>query len=136
MLLPGRLTPERRRIIQEITDQAYAQFVDAVAEGRGLPRDDVEALATGQPYTGQQALELGLVDVLGGIDAAIDEAEALAGIEDARVVEYEPSLFDLLFSGSGVSQARSMLSAMLLGEEVALLQRFLAGASGPRYGGT
>ena len=135
MFIPGRLTPERRQIIQDITDQAYAQFVEAVAEGRGLPRAKVEELATGQVYSGEQALALGLIDRLGGLDAAIEEAEVLAGIEEARVVEYEPSLFDLLFSGPGVNQMRSMLSTLALGEDAMLLHRFLTGVSGPRYGG-
>ncbi len=135
MLLPGRLTPESRQIIQDITDEAYAQFVAAVAEGRGLPRVKVEELATGQVYTGAQALELGLVDVLGGLDQAIQEAEKLAGIEEARIVEYEPSFFDLFFSGSGFSGMKSMLSSYLLGEDLALLEQFLTGIAGPRYGG-
>ena len=135
MFVPGRLTSEKRQIIQDITDEAYAQFVEAVAKGRDLPRAEVGELATGQVYTGAQALELGLVDDLGGLEEAIEAAEMLAGIEDARIIEYEPSFFDLLFSGPGFSEVSSMLPGLLFGDDVALLRQLLTGISGPRYGG-
>jgi protease-4 len=64
-----------------------------------LPRDDVQELADGRIYTGQQALELGLIDELGGLDAAIGKAQELADLPaDGLVVEYNtaPEFFDLL----------------------------------------
>ena len=134
MFLPGRLTPERREIIQEIADQAYGQFVGAVAEARGLPEPQVTELATGQLYTGEQALALGLVDVLGGLEEAIDQAEKLAGIEDARVVEFTPSFFEQLAAGPGLGEIRGMLTSFLIGEDIALLREYLNGATVPRYG--
>ena len=133
MFQPGQLTPERRAIIQAITDEAYGQFVTAVAEGRGLDVAQVKELATGQVYTGQQAKELGLVDVLGGLNEAIEEAEKLAGIEDARVVEFEPSFLEQLMSTPGLGDIRTLLSTFLLGDDLALLRDFVNGASVPRY---
>jgi protease-4 len=82
------LTDEERRIMQEITDDVYRQFIDAVAEGRGMLVEEVEALATGQLYTGNQALELGLVDELGGLSEAIELAASRAGITDFEIEEY------------------------------------------------
>ena len=82
------LTEEQRQIMQDITDDLYNQFVGAVAEGRGLPVERVTELATGQLYTGTQALDLGLIDELGGLDTAIDIAAGLAGVTVPEVEEY------------------------------------------------
>ena len=60
--------------MQDITDDLYNQFVSTVAEGRGLAVERVTELATGQLYTGTQALDLGLIYELGGLDIAIDIA--------------------------------------------------------------
>ncbi|MGH3442742.1 MAG: signal peptide peptidase SppA [Nitriliruptorales bacterium] len=97
LTVPGRLTPEGQEVIQTLVDEFYDQFVNAVAEGRELSRDEVLDLATGELFAGTQALEHGLVDELGGLDTAIAAAERLAGIGDAEIVEFEPSFFDLLF---------------------------------------
>jgi protease-4 len=97
---PAReLSPEEEEILQEIVDQAYQGFVDVIVEGRDLPREDVLEIADGRIYTGQQALELGLIDELGGLDAAIAKAQELADLPtDGLVVEYNtaPEFFDLL----------------------------------------
>lgn len=91
------LTEAERLIMQEISDEAYNQFVADVAEGRGMSIAEVRELATGQIYLGSQALELGLVDRLGGIDEAI---EYLAELNDLKnPVRYEfpqPSMFTQL----------------------------------------
>lgn len=87
---------------QAITDEAYAQFLGVVAEGRDLDLDEARELADGRVYTGKQALDLGLVDELGNLSDAIDAAAELGGIEgEPRVVEYEraPNLIDVLLSG-------------------------------------
>ena len=85
------LTDEERQIMQDITQDLYQQFVVAAADGRRLPVATVEALATGQPYTGAQALDLGLVDELGGLDRAVELAASLAGVVAPEVEEYGPS---------------------------------------------
>ncbi|HYD86147.1 MAG TPA: signal peptide peptidase SppA [Vitreimonas sp.] len=67
-------------------DRAYAQFVGLVAEGREMAPDRVRALAGGRVWTGQQALERGLVDRIGGFHVAVARARELAGIgADDRV---------------------------------------------------
>jgi protease-4 len=73
-------------------DRAYAGFIGLVAEGREMTPEQVRAIAGGRVWTGQQALERGLVDHIGGFSVAVARARALAGIaEDARVqLRYYP----------------------------------------------
>ncbi len=92
------LTEEEREIMQSISDEAYEQFVREVADGRGMNLEDVKELATGQIYLGSQALELGLVDRLGGIDDAIDYLAELNDFKNPVRYEYpQPSLFTQFF---------------------------------------
>ena len=94
------LTPEEETIMQQMVDEYYQGFIDVVAEGRGLGQEEVKNLATGQLYSGTKAKELGLVDVLGDLDTAINLAAELAGIK-APIVEYykQPGLIGRLLSG-------------------------------------
>lgn len=79
---PGRaITPREEEMLQSVIDNTYDQFVDVVAEGRGIARDSVLSFATGAIFTGEQALDLGLVDVLGDYQDAIDIAAGMAGLE-------------------------------------------------------
>lgn len=80
------LSESERGRIQVEARTFYDDFLGKVAAGRGLSVDSVAAVAEGRVWTGQQALERGLVDQLGGLDDAIDEAKVLAGIaRDALV---------------------------------------------------
>jgi protease-4 len=63
-------------------DRGYARFLGLVAEGREMAPEQVRAVAGGRVWTGQQALERGLVDSLGGFSHAVARARALAGIEE------------------------------------------------------
>lgn len=93
------MTPEDRKVLQELIDNVYQQFIEAVAEGRGMDVETVRRLADGRVYSGAQALELGLVDALGNFEDAVRLAAELAGIPGRpRLVEPRPrfSLWDLL----------------------------------------
>jgi protease-4 len=128
------LTPERRDLMQRIMDEAHDQFIQTVAEGRDLPLSEVRELATGELFIGTQALDLGLVDRLGGRQVAIDAAAELAGIEDPVVFELAPpapSLLDLLLSTGSI--LRDLTITRLLGEEIVLLRELLNTYSLPRY---
>jgi protease-4 len=99
-------TEEQLAIEQQIVDQLYELFVQAVAEGRNMDPDEVRKLADGRPFTGRQALEVGLVDALGSLPEAIDTAASLAGIVgEPGVIEYRrtPSLLELWLSRQGRS---------------------------------
>lgn len=74
------MTPEERRILQSLLDDVYNQFVDAVARGRKLDRATVEAFADGRIVSGKQAQQLKMIDALGGLDEAIEDAARLAGL--------------------------------------------------------
>ena len=107
------LTPEEEEIMQRMIDEYYEQFIDVVAEGRELSREEVRNLATGQLYTGTEAKELGLVDELGDLDTAIDLAAELAGIETAIVEYYQPpkiTLWSLLGFANAIQVRLSGLS--------------------------
>lgn len=93
-------TEAEQEIWRALIDQAYQGFVDVIAEGRNLPREEVLRIADGRIYTGKQALDLKLVDVLGGQDEAIAGAQELAGLQNALVVRYRSSssLRNLLLS--------------------------------------
>ncbi|MFC1981819.1 signal peptide peptidase SppA [Chloroflexota bacterium] len=124
------LTEEQRQIMQDITDDLYEQFVATVAEGRGLQVAEVKQLATGQLYTGVQALSLGLVDKLGGLETAIELASSLAGIIAPEIEEYTPpaSFFEKLLGGL------TPPSLLPLSEDELLFLRMLEGWQGmPRY---
>ncbi len=90
-----------RRYLQSWVDDAFEQFVDVVAEERKLSRDKVLNIADGRVFTGKQAFEYGLVDMLGNYQAAVDLAAELGGIKGKPTIvrrrKYDVSLFDLLF---------------------------------------
>lgn len=103
------VTPEDRQILSAVVADVYDQFVEAVANERGLSREQVRAVADGRILSGRQALEWGLVDRLGNLRDAIDAAGRMAGLgEDPAIVrppeERGFTLLDLLLGrgGSGV----------------------------------
>jgi len=73
------MTPEERKIIQELVDDIYNQFVDVVVKDRKLSREKVMAIADGRVFSGRKAKELGLVDHLGDMGYAAKLATELAG---------------------------------------------------------
>jgi len=115
------MTPEEEEIMQGMIDEYYEQFIDVVAEGRGLGKEEVRDLATGQIYTGTAAKELGLVDALGGLDTATELAMELAGIEAARVEYYQPARITLL-SLLGFANAIQARIAGLSAQDIILLE--------------
>ena len=88
---------ERRRIRQEL-GEAYARFKQVVAEGRGMTEEEVEGLARGRVWTGEQAVDLGLVDELGDFDRAVSVAKELANVD----AEKDYSVMEVLAPGRTV----------------------------------
>jgi protease-4 len=74
------MSPEERRVLQALLDDVHAQFIAAVADGRKLPRPAVVTIADGRIFSGAQAQANRMVDVLGGLEDAINEAATLAGL--------------------------------------------------------
>jgi protease-4 len=79
------LDDEERVIAQKMIDNFYERFVNIVAEGRGKSYEEVDAIAGGRVWAGTDALELGLIDMYGGLEESIELAAEMAGLEDYRV---------------------------------------------------
>lgn len=79
------LDPEERLIVQKMIDDFYINFVNVVADGRGKSYDEVDAIAGGRVWAGSDALELGLIDMYGGLEKSIEVAAEMAGLENYRV---------------------------------------------------
>ncbi len=74
--------------VQTRVDAYYELFLNKVADGRDMSRDEVHAVAQGRIWSGRKALELGLVDRLGTLEDAIASAAVLADLEEYRIREY------------------------------------------------
>lgn len=99
------MTTEERRYMQNLIDNAFSQFVDMVMTERQLSRSHVMKYADGRVFTGQQAVEYGMIDTLGTYEDAINLAAAVGGIEgDPKTIKerrQKLTLFDLFFEDMG-----------------------------------
>ena len=95
------MTPEEDRMLKAVIDDTYEQFVEAVANGRDKPEEDIYPLADGSIFTGRQAYNLGLVDTLGTYEDAISIAGEMSGLGPnpnvIRERKVKPGLLDLLY---------------------------------------
>ena len=83
-----KMSDEEHELLQSVMDDVHKQFIEAVAAGRGLDVTVVQALADGRIFTGRQAKDSKLVDELGDLEAAIQLAADVAGIEGVpKVIE-------------------------------------------------
>jgi protease IV len=85
----GPLPASAADIIQQSVENGYDRFLTVVGEGRGLEKDYVDSVGQGRVWIGERALELRLVDKLGGLDDAVVAAAALAKLEKYDVVDME-----------------------------------------------
>jgi protease-4 len=84
------MKPEERQLFQSMITEYYENFLTVVAASRTkLSKDEIRKLADGRIYTGRQACSLGLVDEIGGLEDAIENAKARACIHKARVIMYD-----------------------------------------------
>ena len=77
----------RAEITMQI-ERVYDTFLDRVAQGRGMSVEEVDAVAQGRVWSGTEALEIGLVDRLGGLEDAVTHVAELAGTETYKIVDY------------------------------------------------
>lgn len=116
---PNRtMTEDEKRMIQTYIDTTYSVFKRNVAKGRNLPISDVDSLAQGRIYSGIQALKLGLVDTLGGLDDAIRIA-----VQAAHLVNYNLRIMPEY--ESGLKEAVSGMAQSKIIEGDANLQEYL-----------
>ncbi len=86
-----KMTPEELQIVQDEVDYIYDEFLQRVAEGRGMSKKQVNVIARGRVWTGKDAVSIGLVDELGGLKDAIAYAAKEAGLESPKV-QYLPEI--------------------------------------------
>ncbi len=84
------LSPFARDIFQQSTENGYRQFINLVAEHRGMTPAEVDKVGQGRVWSGARAKEFGLVDELGYLDHALDAAARRAGLDDYSVIYIEP----------------------------------------------
>jgi protease-4 len=111
------LDPQDREILESLLEDVHTQFIETVAEARGMPVDEVRRLADGRVLSGQQALEAGLVDGLGNMNEAIALAGRMAGLgSDPRIVrpprEDPPWVLDALLGTSTAKAIVGLLKAL------------------------
>ncbi len=110
--LDRAMTEAERKMLMALVTDTYEQFVEVVAEGRQMSKDEVYPLADGSVFSGRQAYQLGLVDTTGSFEEAVDYTAELAGITGkprlVKVAKPKKGIFDLL--GSFLSKLHDLTS--------------------------
>ncbi len=104
-----RMSDEERSLIEGSTEESYRRFVEFVAASRGLGIDDVEDIAGGRIWSGSSALEIGLVDEIGGLTDAVAAMRRILGVSALELSEvvpgpFSPPLADFLVGGDTVGR--------------------------------
>jgi protease-4 len=117
-------TPAQKVRLDAMLDRIYADFTGKAAEARKFTPAEIDAVARGRVFTGNKALEVKLIDSLGGFSAAVEEAKKMAKIapeETVRLVSFPPpktpieSIFEMLESGDlpeGIEDSMEIFSAL------------------------
>jgi protease-4 len=107
-----KMTDRDKAMIQSLIVDIQNQFVEAVAQGRGLSVEKVRGIADGRIFSGAQGVELGLVDQLGNFEDAVELAKSLAGITGEVTLVYPKKtglkLWDMLFESGSRALYRAM----------------------------
>ncbi|PSF36203.1 signal peptide peptidase SppA [Aphanothece hegewaldii CCALA 016] len=128
-------TEKELKIYQDFVNQIYSLFIDKVSQSRNLPPNKVKEIAQGRVWSGQEALKIGLVDEIGGLEAAIQYAIKTAKLDqDWSLAEYpnrrswEEKLIERLFSTEitdlSSSSAQLTQDLLKLKEELIIFQSF------------
>ena len=126
-LLPARpLNKEESAKLQLFVERGYDTFISRCAEGREKTKEEIDAIGQGRVWTGKQALDLGLVDALGGVDLAVKTAAELAGIEKFDINEY-PVKKDFLMSllEGSIENLGERIWMGIIGKETVLNKRMM-----------
>lgn len=120
------LDDTNKEIIQESIERVYSTFVNRVATGRKMTFAQVDEIAQGRVWTGEQAVKIGLVDEIGGMDEAIKHAASLAKVTDYRTQnfpEYEKSFSDMLSAMPFANVKQNLVKNEIGEENYAILQQ-------------
>lgn len=112
-----KMTPDDRTYFQNLMDEVHRQFISVVENERGLEHDSVVAIADGRVFTGEHALEIGLIDTLGTYEDAIGIIAELAQIRGKPSVVRERkrglSMFERVFGESKISEVLDLKNDLL-----------------------
>lgn len=118
------MTADEKTLLQGYVERGYETFIDRCAQGRDMTPEAVNAVGQGRVWTGEQALERGLVDELGGIETAIRTAASLADLSDYSVLEVSGSKdFFKDFIEKQWSEVRLSMVKSVLGDEYEYFQQ-------------
>ena len=109
------MTDGEKALIQAHVERGYQTFLTRCADGRGMTKEEINAIGQGRVWTGEQAKERGLVDELGGIELAITSAAELAKLEDYAVVpvKTQKDFFEELLSSQLEEMKVSVVKSVL-----------------------
>ncbi|MDZ4756737.1 MAG: signal peptide peptidase SppA [Bacteroidota bacterium] len=121
------MTAEEKTIYESLVNKVYNDFVDRVAAGRKKTKAEVDNMARGRVWTGEDALKIGLVDKIGGIDDAIKKAAELAKLKDYRI-KVLPQMKNPLekFLKNGTTDVKQSIIESELGEYATLYRTLKA----------
>lgn len=108
------LNSEEYLVIQNLVENIYDKFLTRVSQGRSIPKNLVDSIGQGRVWTGEQGKAKNLVDVMGGMEKAIEIAKWKAKLKDYRLVEFpEPKtqLEEIMAALTGEEQTRAALEA-------------------------
>ncbi|MCM1520801.1 MAG: signal peptide peptidase SppA [Lachnoclostridium sp.] len=112
MLTPYKaLTPAQYAAMQKYVDRGYELFTSRCAEGRGIEQDSIKKIAEGRVWDGREALRIGLVDELGGLDKAIAAMAEQLNARNTTIEEYpvlKPDFWSILLETGNQLQTRNL----------------------------
>lgn len=117
------MSDAEKQMIQKEVNEVYDTFLTKAAEGRGISKDSIDKIASGRVWTGSQALENGLIDMIGNFEDAVELSVQLAGIEDDYSLVFYPErktlLEQILYEMGNQSRAK------IVQEEMGILYPYL-----------
>jgi protease-4 len=112
------MTEEEKALIQGYVERCYRTFLTRCSDGRGMSVGEIDAIGQGRIWRGEQALEAGLVDELGGLDRAVELAAELAGVYNYTLVTVpEPGDFLLELLKKQLDETKVSLVRDMVGED-------------------
>ena len=119
-----KFTPEEHDLMQNYVNRGYELFVKRCADGRKMKTEQIKAIAEGRVWTGEDAIKIGLVDKIGGLNDAIALAVTKAKLKTYNVSEYpEKETFESKFMKSFGDDVETRLLKAQLGEQYKLFKQ-------------
>ena len=119
------MTEHERMLMQTSIEEGYDVFISHVAEGRKISKAKVDSIGQGRVWSGENAMEIGLIDQFGGLEDAVKLSAEIAGIEDYRIISLPslPEPFEQFFK-TGTDNVRARFLKNELGEKYKYYEYF------------